>query len=174
MTGVFSVAQLLVDTLASFCDRIEMAGSLRRDRPMIGDIEIVAIPKRPTDLLGVTLFDVGTMLDAFLYPRYQPAKNGPKYKQFKYGEYQVDLFLPTPETWGAVFMIRTGSHEFNMWVMTEVCRRAGKRFADGRVYDWQANELETPEEVDVFDALGLPWIPPSERDDDKWRKRAGR
>ena len=44
---VLPIAQHIVDSLSPFCERIELAGSLRRKRPMVGDIEIVAIPYRP-------------------------------------------------------------------------------------------------------------------------------
>ena len=42
---VLPTAEALRDELSSVCDRIEIAGSLRRERSTIGDIELVAIPK---------------------------------------------------------------------------------------------------------------------------------
>ncbi len=48
---VMPIAQRLLSALAPNCHRVELAGSLRRGRPMVGDIEIVAIPIRPTNLL---------------------------------------------------------------------------------------------------------------------------
>ena len=46
------IARKYVDLLAPFCERIEIAGSTRRKKPEVGDIEIVCIPKQINDLLN--------------------------------------------------------------------------------------------------------------------------
>lgn len=46
---ILPIAQTLVERLRPFCQRIEIAGSLRRKRPMIGDIEIFAIRTGSSD-----------------------------------------------------------------------------------------------------------------------------
>jgi DNA polymerase/3'-5' exonuclease PolX len=43
------IADRVRDLLAPHCDRIEIAGSIRRQKADVGDIEIVAIPKTVTD-----------------------------------------------------------------------------------------------------------------------------
>lgn len=162
-------ANHILEAIAPYCDRIEIAGSLRRQRPMIGDIEIVALPKRSTDLFGNPAPDRPTKLDSFLSSNVTLLKRGPKYKQFKYGRYMVDLFLPeTPDHWGTVFLIRTGSHEFNMWLMTYQQKQARVKFSNGRLINWQHQLIDTPEEADVFKALGLPFVPVTMRDDNAW------
>ena len=59
-----SVAEMVRLILAPFCERIEVAGSVRREAPMVGDIELVAIPKLRQQAL--TLFDDmgGLLVDA--------------------------------------------------------------------------------------------------------------
>lgn len=167
---VLPIAEHIVETLRPFCQRIEIAGSLRRRRPMVGDIEIVAIPKRPVDLLGQLIPKRPDLVTEFLSGRIPTfVKNGPKLKQFKYGRFMVDLSLPTAETWGEVFTIRTGSHEFNLWLVQTICPARGVKFHEGRLYGDGGRLLDTPEEADVFKALGLPWIPPEARDDNQWR-----
>lgn len=49
-----ALAGKLVELLRSGCERIEIAGSVRRGSPTVGDLEIVAVPKLhwPTDLFG--------------------------------------------------------------------------------------------------------------------------
>lgn len=162
---VWPVARHIVEKLTPFCERIEIAGSLRRGREMVGDIELVALPKRIHNLVGDVM---GSQLDNFLGAHVTFMKNGDRYKQFAYGKYTVDLFLPaSPAHWGWRFMQSTGSHEFNMWLVQDVKERAGVRFSEGLLY-LSGAQLHTPEEADVFDALGLPWIPPDKRDDNKW------
>lgn len=166
---VLPVAQHIIEILRPLSDRIELAGSLRRERPSVGDIEIVTIPKRPLDLLGQPIPKRPDLVTEFLNHHVTTfVKNGPKYKQFKYGRYTVDLFLPTAETWGAIYTTRTGSREFNLWLMNTVCPARGVRFDGGRLYGPGGFALNTPEERDVFTALNLPWIPPQYRDDTDW------
>jgi len=167
----------IANTLAPFCHTIEIAGSIRRERPLVGDIEIVALPKRQIDLLGIVV--PGLMpLEAFLLEKgveiikggYNPKNKGlQKYLQFKYGRFSVDLFMPESAAhWGSVFTIRTGSHDFNMWLINTRARRVGVRFADGLLYTRQGQLVPTEEEEDVFTALQMPFVPPNERDNGRW------
>jgi DNA polymerase/3'-5' exonuclease PolX len=169
---VMPIALRLVEALRPYCQRIELAGSLRRQREMIGDIEVVAVPLPRTDLFG-TPIKGPTPLDAFLAEKnVEFTKKGDRYKQFAYGPYTVDLFLPTLATWGSVFTIRTGSWQFSRWLVTReaiggACPfgvtfgneddGAGRLYAHGR-------RLATPEEADVFAAVGLAFIEPPLRD----------
>lgn len=170
-------AEHITAALTPFCYRIAIAGSIRRQRPFVGDIEIVALPQRQTDLLGNAV--PGLMpLEAFLREKkvtiikggYDPKKKAlQKYIQFKYGRYAVDLFLPeTAAHWGSIFTIRTGSHEFNMWLMKTRARQVNVKFISGLLYTWQRQPIATPEEADVFAALQMEFVPPSERDNGGW------
>jgi DNA polymerase/3'-5' exonuclease PolX len=167
----------ILEALNPFCHRIAVAGSIRRQRPQIGDIEIVALPQRQTDLLGITV--PGLMpIEAFLQERgvniikggYDPKKKTlQKYIQFQYGRYAVDLFMPeSPAHWGSVFTIRTGSHDFNMWLMNTRAPAVSIKFIGGLLYTWQRQLIPTPEEGDVFEALQMEFVPPGARDNNKW------
>lgn len=163
---ILPIARRLRDALAPHCERIELAGSLRRQKTMVGDIEVVAIPRRPKNIFGEPIYDRATLLDDFLVSKgIVFAKNGPRYKQFAYGPYKVDLFLPTAETWGSVFTIRTGSADFTHWLVSQQPRGAapfGLAFDGGRIYA-HGRLLATPEEADVFAAVGLAYIDPADR-----------
>lgn len=174
---VYPVAQEIAEKISPYCDRIEIAGSLRRKRETIGDIEIVALPKlaHMRNLLG-DIVQTENMLHEFLVSNevklLKGSKSDAKQKQFTYAGYQVDLFLPTsPAHWGSIFTIRTGSHGFNMWVMNERCPKVKVRFSHGLVY-WYGNPkpLETPEEINIFEALEMDFVPPKNRDDKKWMR----
>lgn len=165
---VYPVACEIVDKLRPYCERIELAGSLRRKRPYIGDIEIVAIPRLQRDLFGQLMPASPTALDGFLVTRQVPlSKDGTRYKQFKYGRFTVDLFLqPDPATWGVNFLIRTGSQEFSRAFVTSWHRGGmlppGFHVAGARLYR-RGELLSTPEEQDVFEAIGRPWVRPEDR-----------
>lgn len=120
---MMAVAGAVVNRLTDACHRIEIAGSLRRGVPMVGDIEIVAVPKLERDLFGVptSISEVDHLLASWPV---QLLKNGPKYKQFSFvgsagNTYTVDLFLqPEPATWGVNFLARTGSADFSHKMVT--------------------------------------------------------
>src|SRR5690349_5390941 len=94
---VMTVALNLVGALTPACHRIEIAGSLRRKKELVGDIEIVAIPKLHTNLLGEPLESSG-IDDLLAQWPIALHKNGQKYKAFSFEwqpgwTFKVDLFL---------------------------------------------------------------------------------
>ena len=173
-TEALAIAQCLLERLRPACERIELAGSLRRQRPQIGDIEIVAIPR----LRSAGLFDdtQESMLDEAVLTcgATRFSKSGARFRQFEFGGMNVDLFIqPDPATWGMNFMIRTGSADFSHWMVTD--RHHGGalpsylRVKGARI--WYGDKmLDTPEETDVFRLVGPAWIPPTEREFGLWRR----
>jgi DNA polymerase/3'-5' exonuclease PolX len=168
------LAQTLETTLRFGCERTLIAGSIRRKRAEIGDIELVVMPKMQPiyDMFGDVVGE-RSMLDdvlATLGPL-SYTKSGPRFKQFTWEGAPVDLFIASRDTWGCVATIRTGSADFSHWLVTP--RKYGGgcpshlKFVEGRVmYGVQA--LETPEEADVFKALDLKWVPIENRSDRRW------
>jgi DNA polymerase (family 10) len=165
-----ALAEHLLELLRPACERIEIAGSLRRQRPLVGDVELVAIPRL---IIGQDMFDAaqvaGSELEDLLATWTCPKpKNGPMYKQFIIDDTQVDLFICEPATWPVTLLIRTGSAEFAQRFVTP--RRQGGLLPAGyRVKGWRLQHNGQPceditEEEHVFAAIGSPWIPPEERD----------
>ncbi len=168
------IADDLLVLLGGHFKRLEIAGSLRRKKEFIGDIELVGIPQ--------PAFDKGSLFAIEIPPNvaianlmkmfgYKAEKAGEKYIKFVSShKMNIDLFLCTPETWGCIFMIRTGSAEFTRkmvtrkvfggWCPNHLC------FSDGRLREYQGTELvalETPEEEDVFREIGLAFVPSEQR-----------
>lgn len=194
-----AVAEKLKAQLSPFCERIEIAGSLRRRCETVGDIEIVAIPKvlRQEGLFGPVGKGI-SMLDVHLakFPEvYRQVRAGERLKELRFEGYQVDLFLTTREQWGVIFTLRTGSADFSKWLVTSREQGGGRmncRYVnEGRVWrriesrrepgspepgtalmnldGSQLEAMETPEERDVFEALGVDWVPLEKRDKGYWR-----
>jgi len=161
-------ATTMVYYLSPLCSRIEIAGSLRRKKETIGDIEIVLILKPEFDMFGapVESSDSG-IVDSLTEHGFKFIKNGKKYKQVSfYNGVTVDLFITTPEKWGCIFLIRTGSAEFSHNLVTKKsiggwCP-SNLNFKDGRIWNGE-RVMDTPEEEDVFRALGIDWYRPEER-----------
>lgn len=173
------VARAIVGELAPACERIEIAGSIRRKKPDVGDIELVLVPRMvdgAPDLLGAVtertsalepvlarLAAEGRLVD---HPEKREA-DGDKYKRrwaAKLG-IQVDLFLVTPPAeWGPLFTIRTGSAAYSQRLVTALHAR-GRRCVAGAVRERLGHGavVPCPEEVDFFRACGVPMLPPERR-----------
>jgi len=170
-----AVAQSLTERLRPGVARGLIAGSLRRRKVEIGDVELVVIPKTEpvADLFGDLVGQRSLLDDVLADLDLHYTKNGERYKQFVWQDMPVDLFIATPETWGCVATIRTGSADFSKWLVT--ARKYGGacpshlRFNEGRIWDG-GTALATPEEQAVFDALGVPWVKPIDRIGGQWSR----
>ncbi len=154
----FEIAERIRQQLAPHCERVEIAGSIRRKKSEIGDIEIVLIAKPYTvDLLAS---GVAMVIDQW------PAVRGQlpcKYTQRILPEgIKLDLFFARPENWGFIFAIRTGSAEFSHRVLGMGWRQRGYEGAGGML-TYNGRPIPIPEEEDLFRICGLPFIKPEFR-----------
>lgn len=162
---------LLIKKLEPYCERIEIAGSVRRGKPNPGDIELVAIPKtRPTlDLFGNQDGEFSLLYDRkVIQPWGIIQKFGERYcKVDLFGGEALDLFIVLPPAdWGVIYTIRTGPVYFSHWIVTPRKKGGalpnGWRCEDGRIWDGQT-EMRFGEEREFLKWLGLGWIEPGER-----------
>lgn len=168
---VLIVANAIVDILRPHCHRIELAGSLRRCKELVGDIEIVAIPKLHTNLIGEPM-DSSEVDDKLAGLPIALHKNGNKYKAFSFEwqagwTFKVDLFLqPDPATWPVNFLLRTGSSEFSKRMVTSVAFGGHKpdayQIKDARVW-FRGAPMELTEEIEIFDLWGMAYVEPCDR-----------
>ncbi len=164
------LADHIRECLAPFCQRIQTAGSLRRNAAEVGDIEMVAIPKPRLDMFGQAFpLEVDHALNIFDYSAIGTlTANGNKMKKIQLDEgLQLDLFIVTPPAqWGVQFLIRTGSAEFSKKFVTK--KQYGgylpghMKVEGGALYE-NSVMVPTPEEEDVFKAIGLPYVEPNKR-----------
>lgn len=182
------IAEEWVEVLKPTCDRIEIAGSVRRQKPEVHDIEIVAVPRVMTevDMFGQVVDETYPLEGALDIMEgegsFQVLKNGHKYKQLRLPQgINLDLFLVTPPAqWGVVFLIRTGPADFSRWMVT---RGAGGALPleyyvkDGSIQlaadagTAKPTIIDTPEEVDYFRLCHMDWIPPEQRRP-QWGRKA--
>lgn len=169
-----SLANRIAEELRPGCVRIFVAGSIRREQPTIGDIEIVAIPRFQVDLFREDLAGEPTELDLILgrltrQRRLEPVKNGLKYKQFAIpaiSGLMLDLFLPRLDNWGIIYAIRTGSAAFSKRLVTQQAKGGllpdDYLVTDGMLWH-QGQVIPTPIEQTLFDLLPCGWVEPKER-----------
>ena len=154
------IAEKYVQILKPCCERIEIAGSIRREKPEVKDIEIVCIARH-----GQWENQIEGYIK--LMKRngdWKILKNGCKYKQIILPEdIKLDLFIANKENWGNIFLIRTGSMEFSKWIMGTRTRQVGLRQKDGYLLRGE-ERIHCLEEIDVFKLLKMAWIEPWERE----------
>lgn len=172
LTRARQLAEALAADLMPGCERIEIAGSVRRRKPEVGDLELVAVPKPRANLFGEPTH--GTLLDPILERLCERGeltnlKGGEKYKQFAVAApacCHLDLFLTTADQWGLILLIRTGPADFSKRFVTQ--RRLGGLLPDdlhvngGRLWRGMV-ALPTPDERGLFELAGLTWVEPWER-----------
>lgn len=165
------LADQLLTELAPVCERIEIAGGVRREKSECHDIELVAIPKMEPlkDIFG-TVVGKRNLLNEFIESHgYFVDRGGDRYKKIIYTpEIACDLFVVLPPAqWGVIYTIRTGSADFSHRIVTARkyggCMPSDHRVKDGAVWDIYGRIIPMPEETDFFDFLGMPYIEPKNR-----------
>jgi len=147
-----AIAKKYKDLLSPYCSRIEIAGSIRRAKPEVGDIELVAIPK---DIEGF----------ANEVNKLEKVKGEPtgKYTQRILPEgINLDLFIANERNWGLIFAIRTGSADFSHKVLATGWVKKGYHSVNGMLIK-DGKEVEVREERDLFDLIGIPYMGPELR-----------
>lgn len=156
-----SIAQRVLEQLKPFCDRIEIAGSIRRRSPEVKDIEIVCIPKP----YSIGLFEDGL---ASVVNQWKATKGQLDYGKCKYTQrilpegIKLDLFFAEKENWGLILAIRTGSADYSHKVLATGWVKKGYVSEEGRLKK-DGKEYPVYEEKDLFERIGVEYIEPNQR-----------
>ncbi|WP_204016749.1 DNA polymerase/3'-5' exonuclease PolX [Sphaerimonospora thailandensis] len=135
-------------------ERIAYAGSLRRMRETIGDIDILAVgPPSLMDLFARQPYVTEVI-----------AKGERKTSVRTDRGLQVDLRVVPAESWGAAMIYFTGSKEHNVRIR-EMAVKKGWKLSEYGLFDGEDHLIVSETEEDVYDALGMRWIPPTLRED---------
>ncbi|RME75192.1 MAG: DNA polymerase/3'-5' exonuclease PolX [Chloroflexi bacterium] len=137
--------------------RVETAGSLRRMRDTIGDLDFLAATDHPAAVMEVfvRLPDVAEVLGSGETKTSVRFKNG----------LQADLRCVPPARWGTALQYFTGSKSHNVKIR-ELAQRQGyslNEYALTREQDGKPFLFDT--EAALYEFLGLAWIPPHLRED---------
>ena len=170
------------------CDRLNIAGSIRRRKAVVHDIELVALPKR--QVVPQSLFEVQIEISPQFIRQVQGLgeiiKGSPTGRQMQIRLPEgilLDLFLPQPDDYFRMLAIRTGSADFSARVLASGWKRAGwcgtpdglrkisdcqERISGGKIKWICVNP--SPERPPVWDSeeaffqwLGIPWIEAKQR-----------
>ena len=141
----------------SGCTRSAYAGSLRRMAETVGDIDLLVASEDP-----------GPVMEAFASLSYVErviARGDTKTSVHTTKGLQVDLRVVPPAVWGAALQYFTGSKAHNVHVR-QIAVRKGLKLSEYGLFDAESGDLVVAEtEEDVYEHLGLPWIPATLRED---------
>lgn len=152
------IAELTKEKLAPHCHRIEIAGSIRRKKAEVGDIELVAIPK-PYE---TGLFSSGIALVVNQWKKIK-GELPCKYTQRMLPQgIKLDLFFATADNWGLIFAIRTGSADFSKKVLAQRWVQLGYKSINGMLH-YKGRPIPLREEEDLFALLKIGFVPPEKR-----------
>ncbi len=151
-----TTATEIVGALKPHTDRVAYAGSLRRWRETIGDVDILATAGDEASAERI--------MNAFRTLSGDVIVSGPTKTSIRVsGRLQADLRVVKPECWGAALQYFTGSVAHNVAVRAIAVRRGLKLSEYGLFRDGELIASATEDEV--YAALGLEWVPPPLRED---------
>lgn len=190
------LAEQLVEQMKPFCGRIMIAGSIRRGKETVKDVEICAIPKFETREKQAEMFD----LFAGLNQQYESVnllfewatKNQTTVQWIKTGtseiipwqikpdgkywrgvlnlnaeQIKLDLFLLNPLNWGIQTVIRTGPAEFSGALVTFLKKKTKFRAQEGHLRNEAGEIIGCGTEEEFFREAGMQFVPVAQRRADK-------
>jgi DNA polymerase (family 10) len=138
-------------------ERLEVAGSYRRRRETVGDIDLLAIATKPAAVMKHFL--------AHGWIEKVEMAGETRATVVLGSGLQVDLRVVAPEAYGAALVYFTGSKEHNVKLRRRAVEQ-GLRISEYGVFKEPEGEwIAGREEEDVYKAVGLAWIPPEMRED---------
>jgi DNA polymerase (family 10) len=160
-------AQAILDELLALPEAIEgaVAGSIRRGRPTIGDVDLL-----------VASAEAGPIMDVFvnLPSVARVLGHGPTKSSIELlNGLQVDLRVLEKARWGTALNYFTGSQAHNIR-MRELALAKGYSLnehalrpldADGSMIEDESQYVLCATEEEVYERVGLPYIPPELRED---------
>ncbi|HOX59308.1 MAG TPA: DNA polymerase/3'-5' exonuclease PolX [Candidatus Paceibacterota bacterium] len=164
ISEALSCAEPILEALRSHPDviRCSTAGSLRRHREVIGDIDLLASSKRPAQVIAFFTSQPG--VEKVL------AKGETKASALLKGGIQSDLRVVSDAEYSSALMYFTGSKEHNI-VMRQRAIDRGLRLNEYGLFR-STEETRDPKrlvkcrtEEEIFEQLGLHYVPPELRED---------
>lgn len=150
------IVQEIVEGLkAAGVKHIMPAGSLRRMKETIGDIDILA-----------TALDGAAVIQSFVkgaWVKEVLSAGTTKGSVIAHGGRQVDLRVVEESSFGAALQYFTGSKEHNI-KLRDIAKRRGLKVNEYGLFKG-ARKVAGATEEEIYQKLGLDWIPPTLRED---------
>ena len=172
-----SYAEKISEWLSPYCSKMEIVGSIRRKVECVGDVDILVIPRIETDIdmFGEVVL-VTNKLSEFLHKyidRENPGNTsmkrpcivseGPTQILMHLPKCQLDIFLANETNWVTRLLARTGSKEHNQWLASRALDMGWHWEPQNGLRNPQQQLHPVTSETDIYAALGVKFIAPSNR-----------
>jgi DNA polymerase (family 10) len=150
------IATQICGYLETFAERVAYAGSLRRMKEIVHDVDILAVSTNIEQTMKAFLgmpFIESVLVQG-------PTKASVRVQD----DLQVDLRVVEPKSWGAALHYFTGSKAHNIRMRARAIE-LGLKLNEYGLYDANDQCVAGATEEEIFDKLGLPYIPPVLRED---------
>jgi len=137
-------------------EAIAPAGSLRRMKETIGDIDILVASRQP-DVIVEAFANLSVVKEVL-------ATGSTRSSILTRDGLQVDLRIVAPDEWGSALLYFTGSKEHNI-ALRGLAQDQGWKLSEYGLFDREGRRLAGRTEEEIYHALGLDWIPPELRED---------
>lgn len=138
-------------------DKISFAGSLRRKKETIGDIDILATSRKPEKIMKT--------FTSLPHVREILAEGPTKSSVITKDDIHIDVRVVEPISFGAALQYFTGSNAHNI-KLRELAVKRGLKINEYGVFDVKTNRRIAGErEEEIYQILNLPFIPPELRED---------
>lgn len=156
-------AASIVEKLADMCEQIAVAGSIRRRRPQVGDIDLVIQPKAgKRRFIRDRILAWKPLLKADGHENLLVEVKGVQIDIFFADEPGQDLFAE-PGNFGTLLVCRTGSLQHNIY-LADRAKKLGRHWNPYRGVVQRGQIIASQTEASVFNALGLDFIKPEDRE----------
>jgi len=136
-------------------DKIQPAGSFRRCRETVGDLDILITCSGDTEKIISHFAEYPEVLEIL-------ARGETKSSVVLKDKIQVDLRVVKPESFGAAMQYFTGSKEHNV-ALRSLAKEKNMKLSEYGLFI-NDKSIAGENEVNVYKALGLDWIPPEIRE----------
>lgn len=161
-------AAKLTEWLAPHAVKLVVAGSLRRRKETVGDLDLVCISSHSEtlDMFGEVVARKNSTWEEIerrcKADGWRIERAGSEIVTFHAREVQVDVFWATESTWGSILVQRTGSKEHNIWLSQYAMAQGGKWLPNIGLYLGGRRYSESEEAI--YRGLGVDPIPPEKRE----------
>lgn len=159
LSEAYPIASRFVEILRKqlFVERADMAGSLRRMKETIGDIDLLTSSTEPLKVMDFfcSMPEVDRVLAKGETKSSIIAKNG----------LQLDLRVVSPDQYGSALQYFTGSKEHSIHLRDIAKKQAFKISEYGIFAVKTGKRLGGEKEEDIYLKLGMDWMPPTLRED---------
>jgi DNA polymerase/3'-5' exonuclease PolX len=146
------IANALIKFLSPFCERVAVAGSIRRQQPMVQDVDLVLIPKPFTNIVDMLQHALGA----------EVLKKGLNVVTLRIDGVGVDLNYATKDTFNVLLLFRTGPKAQNTRLAAKA-QRMGLRFTSYGVFGEDGRRLDDNTEEGIFRMLEETFRAPEDR-----------